>query len=89
MAKFTRFSKKSEAAVSLSSRPAAREDFAPFFDVCNHDARADQGLRHAVDHESHLLLDSQAAISLIMEDQSNVSASSLAELLYVDSASTA
>ena len=56
--------------MNLSSRSAAHEDFASFFDACYHDAQLDQSLRHAVEHEWHLLLDSQAAISLVVEDLS-------------------
>ncbi|MGI4791084.1 MAG: hypothetical protein ACRYFS_19835 [Janthinobacterium lividum] len=72
--------------MDLTSRPAAHEDFAHFFDACYHAACADQVLRQVVEHEWHVLLDSPASLSLVVEDLERPTDSRLigcAQLVFV------
>lgn len=54
--------------MNLSSRLAAPEDFAPFFNACYHDACHDQGLRQGIEHEWRFLMKSPATLTLVVED---------------------
>ena len=72
--------------MNLSSRPAEHKDFMPFFGACYFDACDNQWLRQAVEYEWHTLLDSPAALSVVVEDIARPPASRLvgcAQLVFV------
>ena len=58
-----------QTAIELFSRPAAHDDFMPFFSACYRDASVDWRLREIIEREWHLLLDSPATLSLVVEDR--------------------
>jgi len=75
-----------QTAIELFSRPAAHHDFMPFFSACYRDASVDWKLREIVEREWHLLLDSPATLSLVVEDRQRPADSRLigcAQLAFV------